>query len=62
MAVTFQSPSALAGHGSAGSSRQAQAGEAGRIANLIERDAYLKRAMGFGEGHFTRLGEVLRTV
>jgi hypothetical protein len=36
--------------------------EAGRIANLLERDAYLKRAMGFDEGHFTRLGEVLRPV
>jgi uncharacterized protein len=34
--------------------------EAGRIANLIERDAYLKRAMGFDDAHFTRLGEVLR--
>lgn len=36
--------------------------EAGRIANLIERDAYLKRAMGFEEAHFTRLGEILRPV
>jgi len=34
--------------------------EAGRIANLIERDAFLKRAMGFDDAHFTRLGEVLR--
>ncbi len=40
----------------------AQWREAGRIANLIERDAYLKRAMGFDDGHFTRLGEVLRPV
>jgi predicted TIM-barrel fold metal-dependent hydrolase len=40
----------------------AQASEAGRIPNLIERDAYLKRAMGFDDGHFTRLGEVLRPV
>jgi hypothetical protein len=35
---------------------------AGKIPNLIERDAFLKRAMGFDEGHFTRLGEVLRPV
>ena len=40
----------------------AQWREAGKIANLIERDAYLKRAMGFDDGHFTRLGEVLRPV
>jgi len=40
----------------------AQAAEAGRIDNLIGRDAYLKQAMGFEEGHFTRLGEVLRPV
>lgn len=40
----------------------AQAAEAGRIDNLIARDAYLKQAMGFDEGHFTRLGEVLRPV
>lgn len=38
----------------------AQWREASRIPNLIERDAFLKRAMGFGDGHFTRLGEVLR--
>ncbi len=35
---------------------------AGKIPNLIERDAFLKRAMGFDEGHFTRLGEILRPV
>jgi predicted TIM-barrel fold metal-dependent hydrolase len=40
----------------------AQWREAGRISNLIERDAFLKRAMGFDDGHFTRLGEVLRPV
>jgi hypothetical protein len=40
----------------------AQWREAGRIANLIERDAYLKRAIGFDDAHFTRLGEVLRPV
>ncbi len=40
----------------------AQASEASRIANLIERDAFLKRAMGFDDGHFTRLGEILRPV
>jgi hypothetical protein len=39
-----------------------QASEASRIANLIERDAFLKRAMGFDDGHFTRLGEILRPV
>lgn len=36
--------------------------EAGRITNLLERDAYLKRAMGFDDAHFTRLGEVLRPI
>lgn len=36
--------------------------EAAKIANLLERDAYLKRAMGFDDGHFIRLGEVLRPV
>ncbi|MEY4799216.1 MAG: hypothetical protein RI978_1517, partial [Verrucomicrobiota bacterium] len=41
---------------------RAQASEAGKIPNLIERDAFLKRAMGFDDGHFTRLGEVLRPV
>ncbi len=39
----------------------AQRCEAGKIANLVERDAFLKRAMGFDEGHFTRLGKLLRT-
>jgi hypothetical protein len=38
----------------------AQWREAGRISNLLERDAYLKHAMGFDERHFTLLGEVLR--
>jgi hypothetical protein len=36
--------------------------EAGRIDNLIGRDAYLKKAMGFEDAHFTRLAEVLRPV
>ncbi|MFM7742988.1 MAG: amidohydrolase family protein [Verrucomicrobiota bacterium] len=40
----------------------AQWRDAGRIANLIERDAYLKRAMGFDDAHFTRLHEVLRPI
>lgn len=40
----------------------AQWREAGRIPNLLERDAYLKRAMGFEAGHFTRLGAILRPV
>ncbi len=40
----------------------AQRREAGKIANLVDRDAFLKRAMGFDEGHFTRLGEILRMV
>ena len=31
-------------------------------ANPIERDYLLKRAMGFGDAHFTRLGGVLRAV
>ena len=38
----------------------AQWREAGKIPNLIERDAFLKRAIGFDERHFTRLGEILR--
>ncbi len=38
----------------------AQRRDAGRIDNLIERDAFLKRSMGFAEGHFTQLGEILR--
>ena len=40
----------------------AQWREAGKIPNLIERDAFLKRAMGFDDAHFTRLDEVLRKV
>lgn len=36
--------------------------EAGKIPNLIERDAFLKRAMGFDDAHFTRLDAVLRKV
>jgi len=40
----------------------AQSREAGKIPNLIERDAFLKIAMGFDYGHFTRLGEILRPV
>ena len=34
--------------------------EAGRVANPIERDAQLKRALGFGEESFTRLAALLR--
>ena len=34
--------------------------KAARIPNLIERDYFLKQAMGFDEGHFTRVWEVLR--
>lgn len=34
--------------------------EAARIENLLERDAFLKRAAGFEEGHFTRITEILR--
>jgi predicted TIM-barrel fold metal-dependent hydrolase len=40
----------------------AQWREAAKIPNLIERDAFLKRAMGFDDAHFTRLDEVLRKV
>lgn len=40
----------------------AQWREAGKITNLIERDAFLKRAMGFDDAHFTRLDEILRKV
>ena len=36
--------------------------KAGRIPNLIERDYFLKQAMGFDEGHFTRVWEILRKV
>lgn len=31
-----------------------------KISNLLERDFMLKRAMGFDDGHFTRLSEILR--
>lgn len=33
---------------------------AAKIDNLFERDFMLKQAMGFDDGHFTRLGSVLR--
>ncbi len=36
--------------------------KAARIGNPLERDAELKRALGFGEGTFTRAAEVLRVV
>ena len=36
--------------------------EASKLPNLIERDFFLKRAMGFAESHFTKLSEVLRKV
>ncbi|WAC20633.1 amidohydrolase family protein [Luteolibacter sp. SL250] len=36
--------------------------EAASIPNLIERDLRLKKSMGFPEGHFTRVGEILRKV
>jgi hypothetical protein len=32
------------------------------IDNLLERDFFLKQAIGFDESHFTRLGEILRKV
>ncbi|MGL4401471.1 MAG: amidohydrolase family protein, partial [Luteolibacter sp.] len=35
---------------------------ASKIGNLLERDLHLKQAMGFGESHFTRLGEILRRI
>jgi len=35
---------------------------AARIENPLERDAHLKRALGFGEESFTRAGKVLRIV
>lgn len=35
---------------------------ADKISNLLERDFVLKRAMGFDDGHFTRLAEILRPV
>jgi hypothetical protein len=34
--------------------------EAARLGNLLARDAFLKRAMGFEEAHFLRLGDLLR--
>lgn len=34
--------------------------QAARIKNLLERDAFLKRAAGFEEEHFTRIADVLR--
>ena len=34
--------------------------EAARIKNLLERDAFLKRAAGFEAEHFTRINDVLR--
>jgi predicted TIM-barrel fold metal-dependent hydrolase len=33
---------------------------ASKIENLLERDFFLKQAMGFDESHFTRLGDILR--
>jgi uncharacterized protein len=41
-----------------GSARDA----ASRIENLIERDYFLKTAVGFGEEHFTQLAKVLRKI
>jgi predicted TIM-barrel fold metal-dependent hydrolase len=35
---------------------------AAKIGNLLERDFFLKQAMGFDESHFTRLGEILRRI
>jgi predicted TIM-barrel fold metal-dependent hydrolase len=35
---------------------------AAKIENLLERDFFLKQAIGFDESHFTRLGEILRKV
>lgn len=35
---------------------------AAKIPNLIERDFFLKQAMGFGDAHFTQLAKVLRQV
>lgn len=34
--------------------------EASAMPNLIARDLFLKKAMGFGDGHFTRVADVLR--
>ena len=36
--------------------------EAAKINNLLERDAFLKKAAGFQEAHFTRLGSILRPI
>lgn len=35
---------------------------AAKIGNLLERDFFLKQAIGFDEGHFTRLGGILRKI
>jgi predicted TIM-barrel fold metal-dependent hydrolase len=35
---------------------------AAKIENLLERDFFLKQAIGFDESHFTRLGEILRKI
>jgi predicted TIM-barrel fold metal-dependent hydrolase len=35
---------------------------AAKIENLLERDFLLKQAIGFNEGHFTRLGGILRKI
>jgi predicted TIM-barrel fold metal-dependent hydrolase len=35
---------------------------AAKIGNLLERDFFLKQAIGFDESHFTRLGEILRRI
>ncbi len=36
--------------------------EAAKIENLLERDFFLKQAIGFDGSHFTRLGEILRKI
>ncbi|MCX6977263.1 MAG: amidohydrolase family protein [Verrucomicrobia bacterium] len=36
--------------------------EAAKINNLLERDAFLKKAAGFQEAHFTKLGSILRPI
>lgn len=36
--------------------------EAAKVSNLIERDYLLKKAVGFDDGHFTRLAGILRKV
>ncbi len=35
---------------------------AAKVSNLIERDYQLKKAIGFDDGHFTRLSKILRKV